>query len=270
MSIITISRGVFSGGRTIAKMLAEQLHYPCIGREDLYQAVNKFGLPDLVQRSIYNGDAAFMQSPANRTAILNLYRAALLNCAQDGNLVYHGTVGHLLLSSIPNILRVRINASIDYRINVGMESRDINHDLAFAIIKKDTQECDFAARNLYNVDWQDPSLYDVTLNLNNISIEDAVELLLHMSRMKSFMPSSSAQCEYKDLYLGCVVWAELFKNPETSNADLMVIAKDGHIAIHGHAGNEKIVSAIPNVAKQIEGVVKVSCMVEAVDTKWFG
>lgn len=269
MSIITISRGVFSGGFAIAGMLAEQLHYPCIGREDLYQAVKKFGLPDLVLRSIYNGDASFMQSPGTRTAILNMYRAALMKCAHEGNLVYHGAVGHLLLSCIPNILRVRIIASIDHRINIAMKCRDINHDHAFAIIKKDAQECDFAARNLYNVDWQDPALYDVTLNLNNISVENAVELLIHMSQLDNFNPSRSSQREYDDLFFGCVVWAELMKNPETCSADIMVTATDGHIAVHGHASSEKIVLTIPIVAKRIEGVKEVTCMVD-VGTKWFG
>lgn len=262
MSIITISRGIFSGGLAIAANLAEQLHYPCIGREDLYRTVKKFGLPDVFLRSIYDGDASFMQSPGNRTAILNMFRAALLKCAQDVNLIYHGAVGHLLLSSIPNILRVRIIANIDLRINMAMKLRNINHNQAFAIIKKDDQECDFAARNLYNVDWQDPSLYDITLNLNNISIENAVSLLIHMSRQNNFIPSSSSHREYEDLYLGCLVWAELFKNPETCNANIMVTANDGYIAVHGHASSEEIVQKIPIVAKNIEGVKEVVCKVD--------
>ena len=269
MSIITISRGIFSGGLAIAEKLADQLQHPCIGRQDLFQTVKQFGLPDLVLKSIYNGDASFMRSPAHRTAILNMYRASLLRCAQGGNLVYHGAVGHLLLSSIPNILRVRIIASIDFRIKVAMKLREINHDQAFAIIKKDDQECDFAARNLYNVDWQDPSLYDITLNLNNISIENAAELLIHMLHQDNFIPSPSSQHEYEDLFLGCVVWAELIKNPETCKADIMVTANDGHIAVHGHASTEKIINTIPIVARQIEGVKEVLCMVD-VGSKWFG
>ena len=268
MSIITISRGVFSGGLAIAKKLAQELDYPCIGRQELFQTVKQFGLPELVLKSIYSGDASFMRSPAHRTAILNMYRAALLQCVQGGNLVYHGAVGHLLISSIPNILRVKFIASIDYRINIAMKLQNINHEQAFAIIKKDDQECDFAARNLYGVDWQDSSLYDITLNLNNISIENATELLVHMSRQDNFIPSPSSLREYEDLYLGCVVWAELVNHPETCNADIMVTANNGHIAVHGHTSTEKIVKTIEIVAKQVEGVKEVLCMVD-VGAKWY-
>lgn len=269
MSIITFSRGIFSGGLAIAKMLAEQLHYPCIGRQDLFHTVKQFELPDLVLKSIYNGDASFMQSPAHRTAILNLYRASLLKHAQGGNLVYHGAVGHLLISSIPKILRIRIIASIDYRVNMAMKLRDLSHDQAFAMIQKDDQECDFAARNLYDVDWRDPSLYDITLNLNNISIENAIELLVHMSRQDNFTPSPSSQREYEDLFLGCIVWAELINNPATCTADILVTANNGDIAVHGHASTEKIINTIPIVAKQIPGVKEVICMVN-LGNKWFG
>lgn len=269
MSIITVSRGIFTGGLKISAQLAKRLDYPCIGRQELYEGVKKFGLPDLVVKSIYSGDASFMQSPANRIAILNIYRAALLNFAENGNVVYHGAVGHLLLSSIPNILRVRIIASIDYRINNAMTQRTIDHDQAFSLIKKDDQECDFSARNLYSVDWQDPSLYDVTLNLNNIGIDNAVEVIFRMSRLDNFIPSASSQREYGDLQLGCMVWAQLMKDATTRNADLMVTANDGHVVVHGNTSSEGIVEAIPSVAKSVEGVRKVTCVVE-VGTKWFG
>lgn len=269
MSIITISEGIFTGGLELSARLAKRLDYPCIGRQELYEGVKKFGLPDLVIKSISSGDATFMQSPANRIAILNMFRAALLNFAEEGNLVYHGAVGHLLLSSIPNILRVRIIASIDYRINNAMRRHNIDHNQAFSLIKKDDQEGEFSARNLYSVDWQDPSIYDVMLNLNNISLENAVEVIFHMSQLDNFIPSASSQREYGDLQLGCMVWAQLMKDAKTRNADLMVTANNGHVVVHGNTGSEEIVEAIPSVAKSVEGVREVTCVVE-VGTKWFG
>ena len=43
MSIITISRGTFSGGRDLAECLAQKLGYPCISREVIVEAAERYG-----------------------------------------------------------------------------------------------------------------------------------------------------------------------------------------------------------------------------------
>jgi len=45
MAIITVSRGTFSGGKILAKCVAEKLGYRCISREVLVDAAREFGAP---------------------------------------------------------------------------------------------------------------------------------------------------------------------------------------------------------------------------------
>ena len=269
MSIITISRGMFSGGLAVAVRLAERLGYPCVGRDELYRSVKRYGLADDVLQSIYSGPPDYTQAPGTRIAILNIYRAALLRYAQEGNLVYHGSVGHLLLTGIPNILRVRINTSMDRRIQMAMESREIPHDQAAALIQQDDEECKTSARNLYDVDWHDPLLYDIVLNLNHVDIDEAVDLLTRMSRFNNFNPSTTSQRDYEDLFLGCRVWAELVNNPQISGTDVMVAARDGHITVHGCVCSEAIAAVIRATAEKIDGVRSVSANLD-IGTMRFG
>lgn len=268
MPIIAISRAIFSGGLPIAEKLAERLGYPCAGRDELHESMEQFGLSDELLQSIFLGLQDGVISPSRRVAILNLHRAALLRYVKAGNLVYHGSVGHLLLSSIPNILRVRINASMDKRVHLAMKSRRINHDQAIGIIRKDDQECEAGARCLYDVDWRDPSLYDLVLNVNNISVDNAVEVLFRMEQFETFHASPTSRREYNDLFLSCVVWAELVNHPQLAGADIMVTASEGRVTVHGQVRSKEMVEAIPGVVEKVEGVLSVNCNVVVGSFLW--
>jgi len=258
MPIITISSGLFSGGFTIAEKLADKLQYPCIGREELYRSMERFGLTEELHRSLYSSMLHGNVSPGMRIALINMHRAALLLCAENGNLIYHGAVGHLLLSSISNILKVRVNLSMDLRVQSAMRLRSMNHDEAGALISKDDQECENGARGLYDVNWKDPLLYDVVLNLNHISLDNAVELLSRAAEFEDFVCSPNSKKEFQDLTLGSVVWATLLCNPLTSNANLMVTACGGLVTVYGQVSSEQAATAISDIVRSIEGVKTVS------------
>src|SRR5919197_611039 len=46
MSIITISRGSFSGGQALAERVAQRLGYSCLSREVLVEAAATYGVPE--------------------------------------------------------------------------------------------------------------------------------------------------------------------------------------------------------------------------------
>lgn len=259
MSIITISRGKYSGGKLIAEKIAKQLDYPCLGRDELLETVRTFGKKGWDYTSISDLSDFFKQAPGKRVTQMNILRASLLKFSREGNLVYHGSVGHLLLSSIPNTLRARIIVSMDQRISSAMKFLGVDYDAAFTTIKKDDQECEYLARSLYDVNSQDPSLYDVTLNLNNVSIGNAVQTLIEMSGRDNFIPTKESIREFKDLYIGSVVLEKLSNNSMTESAEIMVTAKQSQITIYGQAKSEEIIEAIRDVALDVNGVSDVAC-----------
>ena len=46
MAIVTLSRGTYSGARTVAEELAKRLGYPCVGQEAIFAAARAFGVPE--------------------------------------------------------------------------------------------------------------------------------------------------------------------------------------------------------------------------------
>ena len=111
------------------------------------------------------------QDPAH----LNLVRTALLRRAHDGDFVYHGYAGHLLLSGIAHVLRVRVIADEAYRVRSAMHDKGMDEKQAAQYVKTLDGQLRKWTRFLYGVDWQDPSLYDVVLRVDRVGVEGAAD-----------------------------------------------------------------------------------------------
>ena len=68
------------------------------------------------------------------------------------------------------MLRVRVTADLEYRINAAMTQAGLSRDKAVAYIQRVDESRSRWARLLYGVDWTDPTQYHLTLNLGQISV----------------------------------------------------------------------------------------------------
>jgi cytidylate kinase len=206
--------------------------------------------------------------PEKRVAYLSFVTAALLERAKGGNLVYHGHAGHLLLGGISHTIRARVIADMEYRTKAAMEQENLTREEAVVAIEKVDSERVKWTRFLYGVEWQDPSLYDVLLNLARLSISGAVETLLRMAELDDFQPTAASQKAFDDLLLSSRVWAELTRSGRTKGASVRVQADGGKVTITGSAGREGSLEAIPMVAMSVEGVTEVKSEV-GIGKDWY-
>ncbi len=270
MAIITISRGTYAGGKDVASQLAKDLDYPVLSREKVLHEIDRdYGIPEKTINKTMNGAPPFWQQvPGKRLAYVKCITAAILAHAKEGNLVYHGVNGHLLLSHLPQVLRVGIIANMDYRIKALMKRATFSKEKAIAHIQQVSKDRSRWTKLLFNVDWKDPGLYDVILNLDKVSTEAACTAITSMAEQKEFMPSPENQKVFEDFSLTCRVWATLASNPATNSAGIEVKANDGEVIIDGTADSVKALELIPQVAKSVEGVRSVQCEI-GVGTGWY-
>ena len=270
MAIITISRGTFSGGKRLAERLAERLGYPCLSREEVVSyAAKEFGIAKEDLAAAFSEPSPFWeQVPGKRIAYLKCVTAAILQRAEGGNMVYHGHAGHLLVRGVSHVLRVRVVADMEFRIKAAMERLKINRDAAVAHIDRIDAERRKWSRFLYGIEWGDPDLYDVVLNLERLSIEGACETLIRMTALDEFKVTSASQKALQDLTLSSRVWAELAKHELTKRLAVKVSADGGRVTVRGSAGSQKVVDAIPHVVGQVEGVREIQCEV-GVGSDWY-
>ena len=259
MAIITISRGSFAGGSAVARAVSERLGHPCLSREDvLARAANDYGIQEQELRRTLNESPAFWQQmPGKRLAYVKCLTAVLLDQARDGNLIYHGHVGHLLLAGVAHALRVRVVADLEYRVRAAMTQADLTREKAVAHIRQVDEERSRWARLLYGVEWHDPTQYHLTLNLGQVGVASACEVIVRMSEMQEFKPTAESRRHFEDLRLAARVWAALAKDPLTRSAGLQVVAQEGDVLITGSVGSAKAIDLIPRIASTVEGVKQV-------------
>jgi cytidylate kinase len=270
MAIITISRGTFSGGKALAERLAERLGYPCLSREEVVSyAAKEFGIAKEDLAAAFSEPPPFWeQVPGKRIAYLKCVTAAILQSAEGGKLIYHGHAGHLLLRGISRVLRVRVVADMEFRSKAAMERLKIKRDAAIAHIERIDNERRKWSRFLYGIEWGDPSLYDVVLNLERLSIEGACETLIRITALPEFNLTRASEKGLQDLTLSSRVWAALARNELTKKLAVKISSDDGRVTVEGSVGSQKVVDAIPEIVRQVEGVRELRCEV-GVGSDWY-
>jgi len=255
MAVITISRGSFSGGKILAECLAENLGYRCVDRDVIVERAAAFGAS---QEEIRN---ALMEPPSfwdrfrhKKYVYLTLVQAALTEEVKTGKAVYHGNAGHLLLKGVSHVLRTRIIAPVEQRLAMVQDRLKMRREEAVAYIRKTDQDRRKWTSYLYGVDWGDPSLYDLVLNLECLDIQEACEIIGSVARQRAFEETPESQAAMADLALASRVRAELVVHPRTAGLEVDVEAREGAVTIRGKVGSRELVQEVQEVVWKIPGV----------------
>jgi osmotically-inducible protein OsmY len=256
MAIITISRGSYSGGKAVAEHLGELLGYPVLSREQvLLRAAEDYGISEKELMESLNQPPPFWQQVlGKRMAYVKCVTAVLLGQVRQGDLIYHGNVGHLLLAGVPHVLRIRVIAGMEQRIQAAMEQAKLNREQAMAHIQRVDNERSKWAQVLYGVNWNDPLQYDVILNLERLTTGSACETIARMAKLDEFQPTPESRRRLEDISLSSKVWAAMAKNPLTRSAGLEVTATDGNVTITGNVSSAKAAEAVAEIARGVAGV----------------
>ena len=183
MSVITISRGSFSGGKIIAEKAAVLLDYRCVDRDVIVERAAARGVSQDELREALDKAPTFLDRfQHNKYLYLTLIQAALTEEVKEGRTVYHGNAGHLLLRGAGPVMRVRVIAPMEFRIQMAGERLHFTREEALDYIEKVDRARKRWTQYLYGVDWQDPSLYDLVINVESVSVDDAADLVAHLAR----------------------------------------------------------------------------------------
>jgi cytidylate kinase len=259
MAIITISRGSASGGLLLAQGLAEKMGYKLVSREDILQSASKYGVSaEKLQEALLKPPGFWERFQHERKRYLSFVQAALCEHAKEDRIIYHGNAGHILLGDISHVLCVRIIAPMAFRIHMLMERENMVHEEAVHHIEKmDRQRKDWT-RFLYGVDWLDPSIYDLIINLKALDIKGAVDVVATAAENEAFQSTSESRKAVEDLYLASCVRSALAADHRTASVEVEIEADAGVINIKGKVRPESAIDAILEIAGRVEGVRKIN------------
>ncbi|MBF0099820.1 MAG: cytidylate kinase-like family protein [Desulfobacterales bacterium] len=253
MSIITISRGSFSRGKEVAEKVAKQLGYSCISREILLEASELFNIPEMkLVRAIHDSPSILDRFTNGKEQYMAYIRAALLRHVQKDNVVYHGLAGHFFLQGIPHVLKVRIIANMNDRIQEEMKREHISAEKAQYLIKKDDDERRKWGQSLYGIDTSESSLYDMVLHIKTLNVDDVVKIILNTVELACFQTTTQSQEILDDLTLAAQVEIALIEEfPKVT-----VISKSKKVTIQVTTGLTmlKNLSKEKEITKRIEDI----------------
>jgi cytidylate kinase len=271
MAIITISRGTMSGGEDLAKCLSERIGIPAVSQEILQEASDRFGISQTLLLQQLEKTKGLIRGPSTeRNLYLTAIQLALAERAQRGPFVYYGHAGHLLLKGVPQVLKVRVIAPLDRRAQRLAETQKISLEEAKKAVEKIDEGRVKWTRFLYGVDWRDPSIYDLVINLDAISLESVCEMIVCTLNQKEFKESPESQIIIEDFLLASRVKAALAGHDRTKGLELKVSAEKGKVRISGTfetggifpSGKHRIKNDLIEVAQKVSGVKEVQIGIE--------
>lgn len=201
MDVITISRELGSLGFQVGQAVAAKFNYRLVWRDLINQAAIRSGTPEIALAMI---DELNLLGLAPSTDQFNQYLKGVAQVihelAAEGGIVIVGRGGQVVLCGDPRALHVRMTAPLAVRIERIASYRGISPEAARAQIDTSDRTRKNYLRRAYQVNWEDPALYDLIVNTGRMSINTAAEIICQAA-VQTFVPDGVhvRTCEEEDL-----------------------------------------------------------------------
>ena len=105
--------------------------------------------------------------------------SAMKEMAADGDVVFIGRGGHVILKDMPNVLRVGVVASLEDRVKTLMAREAIDSDEAIVVLEQRDQARKYFFKKYFELDEPDnPNLFHFTINSSEISTNYAADMVI--------------------------------------------------------------------------------------------
>jgi hypothetical protein len=157
--------------------------------------------------------------------------AYLCDRAMEARLVYHGRTGHLLLPGIDHVLSVRVVSDEEQRIWRVIKELGLDRTKARKYLNEVDEDSRRWARSMYGVGWEDAAHYDLVVNLQHMSVENAASALTGVAQLPDFQMTPASQRAMMDLRLAAKCRVALARHERTFNAKFKVRADGGLVTV---------------------------------------
>ena len=256
MAIITISREMGSGGIPVAHKVAEKLGYQLIDGEMIMAAAEAYGLsPEAVEQADEKPPHFVDTLDSKQFLDLHLIELIILEAALKGNVVIYGRGGQDLLKDVNSVLRTRIIAPFEDRVERWAEREWLDPDRARYLVRKSDQQRAGFIKYYFDRDWDDSVHYDLIINTQRLSEDKAVQVICDSVKDENLEGvKASGKKLLTDLILRKKVEIAILSSDNIDAYMLEISVEDGIVTLAGqlHSNAEK--AAAEKQACSVEGV----------------
>ena len=258
MAIITIARQMGSLGNETAAHIAQRLDYTLVDHTTLQQAAENYGMLKSELEEVHERRPTLVTRylTMRHRAYLDMIQTIIYQYARADNVVIIARGATVLLSDVPSALHVNVFAPFERRVEIVMAREGISRPIAEQIVRESDQDRAGYMRYLFDQDWMDPLLYDVMINTQVFTREQACELIVQAAHAKELFEAHEQSLVILGNHI-LVRRAEeaLLKakqvNPRHISAS---VTSPGVIKLMGIVNSEKEKLAAESVVRAVPGV----------------
>ena len=196
--LITIGRQFGSGGAEVATKLGEKLGIKCYDKEILLEAAKKNGIFEgVAEQYDVDGHQSYFYSLAARGHVGNIIKEPvnakfhkeqfqlMKNIAEEeGNGIFIGRCADYVLRDMDGLVKVYVTASLEERIQRIAEKYDKSEMDAYKLIQRRDSQREAYYNYYTNKKWADLNSYDLCVNISEVGIDGAVEMIINYINLK--------------------------------------------------------------------------------------
>ncbi len=186
MAVITISRELGSEGHYIAEKVAQALGYHFADKKIIGTVLNQYGLVEFEKE--YDSSLSFWDHfnthrEERREVMVSMLNQVILAMARHGNLVIMGRGSFSFLGGFADVLNVRVQAELPFRIKSVMKRYEIAEPAkAEAMILENDKMRETFIESFYGVHGDSAKAFDLVIDTSKISPDLAVGWLVESAK----------------------------------------------------------------------------------------
>lgn len=246
-------------GKDVALGVAENLGLQLVRHEVGDMVAGRMQVKKSLIRRIREGKASRIEKWAADEKTISIFTAEeVFDLAVKGNVLIRGWGATLLLRSVPHIPCVRVCAPVELRVKRLMQRLETDDEA----LARHEIEVDDAARaqrmgEHFGVTWGDPTLYDLSLNTERVSIESCIDEVVRLAARPEFKETPESKGRLSDLALEARARAALRADARTAGIDISMEVSAGAITLRGIVVDDREKALVQEVVRSVPGAVSV-------------
>lgn len=183
MAVITISGELGSDSLDIAQHVATRLSYEFVDKRMFDEIFRQYGLTKF--DDLYSSAPSFLDLlNADNLLLVAMANEITEALARRGNIVILGRTGFAVLGGYADVLHVHITAPVSERVQRVMASEGLaDRSAAEQRVHEDDSVHRTYVQRFYNRHWEDPSNYNVVLDMGSLSNATAVQRIVEAAHV---------------------------------------------------------------------------------------
>jgi len=199
--IVSIGRQIGSGGRDVAKIVAQKIGCRFFDREILNLAAEVSGFSEECfesndenkgfLKSFFHirvphlSDTNFYNNSFSQESLFKIQSDAMKKAASESPCLFVGRCSDYVLRDYPKLVSLFITAEMDDRVSRIMQRHCCSHDEAVRLIENGEQTRSRYYNFYTGKHWGDSSSYDLCINSSRLGIEGTAEMIAHYIRTRN-------------------------------------------------------------------------------------